>query len=143
MHAMTDDERRAFLLATPARTAKLATVRRDGRPHVVPVWFDLDDNDDVVFTTAETSVKGRTMRRDARVALSVDEERPPFSFVIIEGSAALSDDPGELRRWATRIGGRYMGADQAEAYGARNGVPGELVVRVTPARILAHADIAD
>ena len=51
-----------------ARTAVLATVRADGRPHVAPIWFDLDD-DILVFTTGENTVKARNMRRDSRVSL--------------------------------------------------------------------------
>jgi PPOX class probable F420-dependent enzyme len=140
--AMTHDEWRAFGRAEPARTAKGATVRKDGRPHVAPVWVDLD-GDTVVFTTGEDTLKGRTLRRDPRVSLSFDDERPPFSFVIIDGVAELSDDLDELRHWATRLGGRYMGADQAEAYGQRNAVPGELLVRVTPTNVVAQAAIAD
>jgi PPOX class probable F420-dependent enzyme len=141
-HAMTHDEWRAFVLAEPARTAKVATVRKDGRPHVAPVWVDLD-GDTIVFTTGEDTLKGRTLRRDPRVSLCFDDERPPFSFVIIDGLAELSDDLDELLHWATRLGGRYMGADQAEAYGQRNAVPGELLVRVTPTNVIAQADIAD
>ena len=139
---MSDAERRSFLTGSPAQTAKLATVRKDGRPHVAPVWFDLD-GDDVLFTTAATSVKGHAIRRDGRVALCVDDERPPFSFVLIEGTAAVVDDMEQLRRWATRIGGRYMGAERAEEYGARNAVPGELLVRVTPTEVVARAAISD
>jgi hypothetical protein len=48
-----------------------------------------------------------------------------------------------LRTWATRIGARYMGAALAEQYGERNGVPGELLVRITPTRIVAQAGIAE
>ncbi len=121
----------------PARTAKLAVVRADGRPHVAPIWVDLD-GDDVVFTTARSSIKGKAILRDARVGLCWDDERPPFSFVTVSGSATASEDPEQLRDWATRIGGRYMGADRAEEYGARNGVPGELLVRVRPDRIVAR-----
>ena len=141
MREMSPSEWREFLL-TGTRTAKVATVRRDGRPHVVPIWFDLD-GDEIVFTTSKTSIKGRALQRDGRICLCVDDERPPFSFVMIEGTATLAEDPGQLRHWATRIGGRYMGADRAEEYGARNGVPGELLVRVRPTRVLAQADIAD
>ena len=138
---MSPSEWRQFLL-TGTRTAKAATVRPDGRPHVVPIWFDLD-GEEVVFTTAKTSVKGRALARDGRICLCVDDERPPFAFVMIEGTATLSEELGQLRHWATRIGGRYMGADRAEEYGARNGVPGELLVRVRPTRVVAWADIAD
>ena len=133
---------RDFIAADPPRTAKLATVRADGRPHVAPVWVALD-GDTVVFNTGETSVKGKSLRRDPRVALSFDDERPPFSFVLVEGTAELSDDLDELRKWSTIIGGRYMGADRAAEYGARNGVSGELLVRVTPTHVVAARDIAD
>jgi PPOX class probable F420-dependent enzyme len=139
---MSEGERREFLLATPARTGKLAVTRTDGRPYVVPIWFDLD-GEEVIFTTGAETVKGRSIRRDGRVCLCVDDERPPFAYVTIEGEAQVTDDPGELLRWATRIGGRYMGADQAEAFGRRNAVPGELVVRLTPTRIVAEDGIAD
>nr|WP_242417987.1 hypothetical protein [Frankia sp. CpI1-P] len=56
---------------------------------------------------------------------------------------ALSEDVAEVRRWATRIAARYMGADRAEEYGARNGVPGELLVRLSPTQVVALADVAD
>lgn len=142
MRTMTEDEWRAFLLGKPAHTAMLATVREDGSPHVAPIWFDLD-GDDVLFTTGRDTVKGRAIRRDPRVGLCVDDERPPFAFVMIEGTATVSEDVDERLRWATRIGGRYMGEDRAEAYGRRNAVPGELLVRVTPTRVVARAAIAD
>jgi PPOX class probable F420-dependent enzyme len=141
MRTMTDAEWRAFLTDQP-RTAKLATVRKDGRPHVTPIWFDLD-GDELVFTTAHDSLKGVALRRDPRVCLCVDDERPPFSFVMLEGDARIGEDLPELRHWATRIGGRYMGPENAEAYGARNGVPGELLVRVRPTRVVARTGIAD
>jgi PPOX class probable F420-dependent enzyme len=138
---MTHEEYRSFMLDR-ARTAKLATVRADGRPHVAPIWFDLD-GEDLIFTTGESTVKGRNILRDPRVSLCVDDEVPPFSFVLFEGEAEIIADPEELLRWATRIGSRYMGEELAEAYGRRNAVPGELLVRVRPAKVIALAGIAD
>ena len=142
-HTMSRTDVEKFLRADPPRTAKLATTRADGRPHVAPVWFDLDDNGSVVFTTGAESVKGRGLRRDPRVALAVDDERPPFSFVIVEGAVEISEDLDDLLVWATRIGGRYMGAEHADAFGRRNAVPGELLVRLRPAHVVAQAAIAD
>lgn len=141
MRQMAPEEYRALLTARP-RTASLASVRADGRPHVAPIWFVLD-GDDLIFTTWHTSIKGLNIRRDPRVSLCVDDEAPPFSFVLVEGTAMLSADLEDLRLWATRIAERYMGSDQAEAYGRRNGVAGELLVRVRPTKIVAQAGIAE
>ncbi|MFG2479999.1 PPOX class F420-dependent oxidoreductase [Streptomyces fagopyri] len=138
---MTDDQWRAFV-SHGTRTGKLSTVRADGRPHVAPIWFLLD-GDDLVFNTAKETVKGRNLARDGRVALCVDDDRPPFGFVVLEGRAELSEDPDELRRWAARIGGRYMGAERAEEFGNRNGIPGELLVRVRIDKILAYSAVSD
>jgi PPOX class probable F420-dependent enzyme len=141
MAEMSAAEIREFL-EHGTRTAKLATTRRDGRPHVAPVWFVLD-GDDIIFNTGAETVKGKSLAREQRAALCVDDDRPPFSFVIVEGTVALSEDPDELVHWATRIGGRYMGEDRAEAFGRRNGVPGELLVRLTPTRVFGESGVAD
>jgi PPOX class probable F420-dependent enzyme len=140
MREMTTDEYRQFL-TTPARTAKVATVRADGRPHVVPVWIALD-GDTIIFTAGENTAKARHLRRDPHVSLCVDDESPPFAFVAVEGTATLTADDPDLLHWATVIGGKYIGTDRAEEYGRRNAVPGELLVRVTPTRIIARAEIA-
>jgi PPOX class probable F420-dependent enzyme len=139
---MNDEEVRAFLTALPPHTGKLATVRADGRPHLAPVWYDVDGDGTLVFNTGASTVKGRNLQRDPRASLCVDDERPPFSFVVIEGVAELSDDLDEVRGWATRIGGRYMGPERAQEYGARNGVPGELVVRLRPHQVVSALDLA-
>ena len=65
------------------------------------------------------------------MSLCWDDERPPFSFVVVAGVARTSTDLDDLLTWATRIAGRYMGADRADEYGRRNAVPPEMVVRVT------------
>ena len=140
MRAMRPDEIRDFLLSG-TRTGKLATVRADGRPHVVPIWFTLRD-DHVVFNTHESSVKATNMRREPRVAIAVDDQAPPYSFVTIEGIATLGEDDPQLVEIATEIGGRYMGVDRAEEYGARNGVPGELVVRVPMSKVISARGVA-
>jgi PPOX class probable F420-dependent enzyme len=141
MREMTHDEWHAFVL-DGTRTGKLATTRANGHPHVAPVWFTLD-SDDVIFTTGEGTAKGKALARDPWVSLCVDDERPPFSFVVVEGTATITHDPDELLRWATAIGGRYLGDDAAEAFGRRNAVPTELLVRVTPTNVIARAAIAD
>jgi len=133
------DEVRAFL-SEGTRTGKLAWTAADGRPLVAPIWFVVE-GDDLVFNTGRGTAKGRAIARDPRLALCVDLERPPFGFVQVQGTAAHSEDPAELLRTATAIGGRYMGADRAEEFGRRNGVPGELVVRLRPDKVTANMNM--
>ncbi|MCQ8190717.1 PPOX class F420-dependent oxidoreductase [Streptomyces rugosispiralis] len=138
---MTKDQWQKFV-TEGTRTAKLATVRADGSPHLAPVWFLLD-GDDLVFNTGQETVKGRNLARDGRLTICVDDDRPPFAFVTLRGHAELIDDLGQVRDWATRIAARYMGEDRAEEYGARNGVPGELLVRVRIDKVLALSGVAE
>jgi PPOX class probable F420-dependent enzyme len=138
---MTGDELDRFL-SSGTRTGKLATTRADGSPHVAPIWFILD-GDDLVFMTGADTVKGKSLLRDPRVALSVDDERPPFAFAIIEGLVTVSRDLEEMLPLSIAIARRYMGDDQAEQYGRRNAVEGELLVRLHRVKVTAMADIAD
>ena len=135
MTSITDPEIHAFL-AAGTRTGKLAYVSMDGRPLVTPVWFIVEDGS-IVFNTFHRSAKARALARDPRVTLCTDLQEPPYAFVQVQGKAALSADPGELLRIATRIAARYVGPDRAEEFGKRNGVPGELIVRLRPTKVLA------
>jgi PPOX class probable F420-dependent enzyme len=126
-------------LSYGTRTGKVAFVAADGRPVVTPVWFVVEGGG-LVFNTGKTSAKGKAFARDPRIAVCVDLEEPPYSSIQIQGTVTLSEDLDELLRTATEIAGRYMGADRAEEFGKRNGVLGELVVRVRPTRVIAHFD---
>lgn len=143
MGKMTGEEVQAFLAGPPVRTGKLATVRADGRAHVAPIWFDVQDDGSVYFNTGHDTVKGRNLVRNGRAALCVDDERPPFAFVVIEGPVEISEEPELLVRTATRIAARYMGDEHAEEYGGRNGVPGELVVRLLPEHVNALKNLTE
>lgn len=140
MREMTNDEIKAFLLEG-TRTGKLGWVSMNGAPHVAPVWFLLD-GEDIVFNTHEDSGKAKALVREGRASLLVDLEEPPYAFVKIDATVSFDDDLDRVRALATKIGARYMGADRAEEFGARNGVPGELIVRLTPTKTTGIADLS-
>ena len=133
-------------------TGKLATVKKDGSSHVVPIWFVLDNRNnsrggkigrDIILTTGDTSVKAQNIQRDNKVSICIDDQTPPFSFVTIFGTAKIHPyKQKEVLRWATKIAQRYMGKDNAEEYGKRNSEEGLVLVRIKPRRILAEKDIA-
>lgn len=137
-HSFDDAAVREFL-AAGTRTGHLAYTAANGRPLTAPIWFVVD-GDRLAFNTASTNAKAASMRRDPRVTLCVDLPEPPYAFVQVQGTAELSDDLDECLRIATACGARYMGADRSEEFGARNGVPGELVVWITPTKVIAQLD---
>ena len=139
MRKMTEDEAIRFL-TEGTRTGKVATVRSDGRPHVAPIWFVLR-GDELVFTTWHETVKARNLSRDPRAALTVDLEEPPYAFVLVEGEARVVPNDPEKLDIATQLGARYMGEDQAEAFGKRNAVDGEWVVRLPMTRIVSRHEM--
>ncbi|SHU36449.1 PPOX class F420-dependent oxidoreductase [Mycobacteroides abscessus] len=145
MREMNREEWWAFASAG-TRTGMLGLVRADGAPIVTPVWFVLHegpDGDELIFNTGTNTLKGKAIRRDPRISLAVDDQRPPFSHVQFTAEARLTNDHDEMLAWATTIGGRYMGADQAEQFGRRNAVPEESLVRAKITRVIARAGIAD
>jgi PPOX class probable F420-dependent enzyme len=129
-------------LSAGTRTGMLGFVASDGRPLVTPVWFVVDGGE-LVFTTHRETPKGRALQRDPRIVICVDDPHPPYSFVQVQGVATVNDDPRELLAVTTRTGARYMGAERAEEYGRRNAVPGELVVRVRPTKVIAGFNVSD
>jgi PPOX class probable F420-dependent enzyme len=147
MTEMSNREIKKFLMQGTL-TGKLATVKRDGSSHVVPIWFTVDDGNsgrkgDIIFTTSSTSLKARNIQRDNRVSICVDDQMPPFSFVTVYGIGEIKEyKQNDLLKWATIIAERYMGKTNAEAYGRRNSNEGEVLVRVKPTKIIAEKNIA-
>ncbi|MGW6727815.1 PPOX class F420-dependent oxidoreductase [Nocardia sp. NPDC055029] len=139
MASLADPQVREFL-SHGTRTGKVAFTGADGRPLVTPVWF-IVEGDELVFNTGKNTAKGRAFARDPRVALCVDLEEQPYALVEVQGTVTLSEDLDELVRTATDIAARYMGPDKAEEFGKRNGVAGELVVRVRPTKVIAHFQV--
>jgi PPOX class probable F420-dependent enzyme len=129
-------------------TGKLATVKKDGSSHVVPIWFVLDyrNNEDylgnIYFTTFVGSVKAENIQRDNRISICIDDQTPPFSFVTIHGTAKLYPyKQKEILKWATRIAERYIGKKDSKPYGERNSGEGAVLVRIKPTKIIAEKDI--
>ena len=119
--------------------------RADGSPHVTPIWFVLNqtgDGDELIFNTGVDSVKGKALRRDPRLSLVVDDQEPLYSFVQFTATAGLHEDVDGMLPFSTAIGARYMGEGKAEAFGKRNAVPGEYLVRARITKVIALADLA-
>jgi PPOX class probable F420-dependent enzyme len=143
MKKMTESETRNFLMKG-TYTGKLATVRKNGWPHIAPIWFILEgDTTNIIFMTWFDSIKAKNIKNNPKVSLCADDQTPPFSFVTVEGTAEIIDEPNDLLRWATRIAARYMGEKNAETFGTRNSSEGELLLRIRPNKIIGQKDISE
>ena len=72
--------------------AWLTTVGSDGRPYTVPVWFLWEGKTILIFSQPHKQ-KVRNLRTNARVTLALDGTQQGEDVVIVEGTAALLDDP--------------------------------------------------
>jgi len=141
MEKMNQNEIKEFLMRG-TYTAKLGTINKDGSPHITPIWFILDENDHIIFTTYFKSLKAKNLVRNPKVSICVDDQVPPFSFVIVNGIAKIMTNSRDLLIWTTKIAERYMGKELSLDYGKRNAVEGELIIRVIPTKINGQKDIS-
>ena len=153
MAEMSKGELSSFL-SRGTFTAKLATVKDDGNPHVVPLWFVLDDEDNIIFGTETSSVKGKNIQRDPRVSICVDCQEYPYSFVTVFGEAEsfrryrgtddkMTDESNDFLHWMRKISERYVGSEKADRYAKRNTTEGAVLYRLKPQHIVSEKVIAD
>jgi len=131
MEKMTDKEVDE-LLVEGTSTGKISTVRKDGRPHVVPILFAWE-NKKIYFLTMNTSIKAKNIANNPKVSFCTDDQSPPFSFVIIEGDAKIIHNANDLL-------GRYMVKEASEEIIKRNN-QGMILVEITPAKIIGTKNI--
>ena len=116
----------------------LSSVRPDGRPHIVPVWFVLDDDSILIFSIPDNQ-KVRNLRQNPNVMLALDDTQGGGDVVMIEGRAELLSDPkvtaaampAYAQKYAKQIAQLFSDpAGMAKQYSQ--------AIRITPTRILAY-----
>ncbi len=105
---MTDEEVAGFL--RERRKLHVATINRDGSPHLVPMYFLLVDGA-VAFWTYTKSQKVANLRRDPRITVMAEDGEAYFDLrgVQIAGRARLTADPVLVGAFGERLYDRYFG----------------------------------
>ena len=105
--SMTADEMVEFL-SSGAKILQVATVGKDGAPHLAPMWFVLDDGK-IVFRSFTKSQKIVNLKRDPRITVLVEEgdSYETLQGVMIKGTARLVNDPAYILNLYGRVGARY------------------------------------
>lgn len=122
---MTEEELALFW--REPNLAKLATIDRDGTPHIVPIWY-LHDGRNVVMITRPSARKVRNIRRDPRVTVCIDRPTPPYAGVVIRGSAELEEVA--YQELAVPLAVRYLGQDAGALIGAEYAHNDLMTIRV-------------
>jgi PPOX class probable F420-dependent enzyme len=111
--------------------AYLATLSKDGAPHVIPVWAELVDNL-ILINTFESSVKNKNITNDKRIALSLVDQNNPFKMVSIKGTVIeqvteIADE--HLKRLAKK----YLGIGR---YYYRKPGHKRIILKIKPEKIM-------
>ena len=134
---MSDDEISAFLEA--GRDLQVASIDADGTPHLVTMWYAMQDGE-IAFWTYGKSQKIINLRRDPRltVLVATGEVYEQLKGVSIQGQAEIVDDPDDVLRYGEAVYERYWGPlndtvrEGVRAMGAKR-----VVIVVKPDKILS------
>ena len=134
---MRDDEISAFLEA--GRDLQVASINADGTPHLVTMWYAMQDGE-IAFWTYGKSQKIMNLRRDPRLSVLVatGEVYEQLKGVSIQGQAEIVDDPDDVLRYGEAVYERYWGPlndtvrEGVRAMGAKR-----VVIVVKPDKILS------
>ena len=134
---LDDDE--AWERVSAAHTGILTTLRRDGRPVPLPVWFAVVDRAIYVSTVATTTKVGR-VRRDRRAAFLVESGRAwrELSAVLLHVDVTEVTDAGERERGQQAIDAKY-----AAHRSARGAVPERTAAHYAQPRVVLRLDIVE
>jgi PPOX class probable F420-dependent enzyme len=109
--------------------AALATVRPNGRPHVVPVWYEYDGHEFTISTFRETQ-KLRNLHSKAFAALTIYTQQLPYKQVSVEGTARAGSLIDNV--WRERVAARYLGATAGRAYVSETSDMDHVAIHVRP-----------
>lgn len=110
---MTKDEREEFLAGVHVAVVGISESGRG--PLTVPVWYWYEPGGDLWFETQPTSRKGRLLHVGKRISLCVQDEKPPFAYVSVEGPIIeIAEDDRELHEIPMAI--RYLGEEDGPNY---------------------------
>ena len=123
----------------PSRTSWLATVRPDGRPHLMPIiafWIDGAFH----FLAGEGTRKGRNLAAEERCVIGTGNLTMPSLDLIVEGRAKPITDEAEVRRLAAEFGGEgwpleARGTDVYGPHGPTAGPPPYAIYRLEPTKV--------
>jgi PPOX class probable F420-dependent enzyme len=132
---MTDAEAGEFI--AHSRTASLATILPDGRPHVVAMWYAVIDGE-IWFETKAKSQKAVNLRRDPTVTVMIEDglTYDTLRGVSIDGRGEIVEDPESLLRVGISVWERYTGpyAPEMRPF-VDQMMNNRIAVRVAPSRI--------
>ena len=112
--------------------AVMVTLRADGSPHAIPIWYEYRDGEFIVFTS-DTFVRVKNLRRDNRAAITVSNHEEPYMYVSAEGPVSIASDG--VAETGLSIARRYMG-ERGDRFLEEVLDEHSVLLRLTPERVL-------
>jgi PPOX class probable F420-dependent enzyme len=123
------------LLFQGRNLAFLATLSKDGSPHVTPVWAEMvkEGQDDLILiNTFETSAKNKHVTDDNRIALSIVDQNNPFNMASIKGKVIDQTTEGADEHLKT-LAKKYLGIGK---YYYRKPNHKRVIIKIKPQKIM-------
>jgi PPOX class probable F420-dependent enzyme len=112
----------------------IASLMRDGSPHVNPTWVDIE-NSMVLVNTVIGRTKHKNISRDGRVALAIADQSNPYDMVTISGKVVEQITGPVAEEHIDKLAKKYLGKDK---YPRR--VPGErrVLLEIKPEKSIPY-----
>lgn len=136
MRGLTREELNDFL--AKGYVARIATLKKDGSPYIVPAWFHYREPYFYLVARAK-SVWVEHIKNDSRVALHIARDDPPYTRVLVEGVAEIVEGPvigGEWVKIANEMALRYLGEKGPEYLVPTLNRP-RYLIRVVPKKLVS------
>jgi len=133
--SMSRAEREEFLAGLHVGVLAVASADGGG-PLAVPVWYSYQPGGTVNLSTGRDTPKALAVAAAGRFSLCVQDERPPYKYVSVEGPAVMAEATDAERLELAR---RYLGIEGGDAYIAANPGGSQVMIRMTPEHWLSRA----
>ncbi|MBB5911494.1 PPOX class probable F420-dependent enzyme [Nocardia transvalensis] len=115
--------------------ATIATIGRDGQPHLVVNWIERD-GDELVYSTTVTRQQYKNLARDPRITVMINPPEDPYRYAQIRGTVTLTPDPE--RELPDRLSRKYTGQRYADFNPGSANDADRVIVRITPTKVLGR-----
>jgi nitroimidazol reductase NimA-like FMN-containing flavoprotein (pyridoxamine 5'-phosphate oxidase superfamily) len=133
---MTPEEIKIFL--AEHKVCRMATVGKDGMPHVIPMWYAIIDGGIYIETTGTTKkVKNVESTKKTALIIDVGDSLYDYRGVMMQGKTEIVNDKGIFERFREAYAQRYFGSNEHPGYKFLTGMPNRVLLKFIPEKFVS------